>query len=76
MSCDNEYTTRMGPNLGRGNSMDKKTEARKANEQMRKRREQFFTHIRAIAEEANVPEDEADKLVEEAIQAVRASKQR
>ncbi|MFN8499295.1 MAG: type II toxin-antitoxin system Phd/YefM family antitoxin [Anaerolineae bacterium] len=45
-------------------------------EQWKKQRQAFFDQIRAIAEEANVPEDEANELVNEAIQAVRATQSR
>jgi prevent-host-death family protein len=41
-------------------------------EQWKKRREAFFEHMRLVAERANVPEDEAQQLIEEAIAAVRA----
>ncbi|HET9493649.1 MAG TPA: type II toxin-antitoxin system prevent-host-death family antitoxin [Chloroflexia bacterium] len=37
-------------------------------------RQQYFDTIRKMAEEANVPEEEADALIEEAIKAVRAEK--
>ena len=41
-------------------------------EQWKKRRAAFFEHMRHVAERANVPEDEAQQLIEEAIAAVRA----
>ncbi len=40
-------------------------------EQWKQRREAFFEQMRKTAERANVPEDEAEQLVAEAIQAVR-----
>jgi hypothetical protein len=42
-------------------------------EQWKRRREAFFEHMRQVAERANVPEDEAQALIEEAITAVRAA---
>jgi prevent-host-death family protein len=41
-------------------------------EQWKKRRAAFFEHMRLVSERANVPEDEAQALIEEAITAVRA----
>jgi prevent-host-death family protein len=41
-------------------------------EQWKRRREAFFEHMRQVAERANMPEDEAQALIEEAIAAVRA----
>lgn len=43
-------------------------------EQWKRQRKAFFDQIRTIAEEANVSEDEATELVNEAIQAVRADR--
>lgn len=43
-------------------------------EQWKKQRQAFFDQIRSIAEEAGVPDDEANESVNEAIKAVRASK--
>ena len=43
--------------------------------QMKKEREKFFDKIRAAAERANLTPQEADKLAEEAVRAVRAGKQ-
>jgi prevent-host-death family protein len=37
-------------------------------------RQQAFDTIRKMAEEANVPEEEADALIEEAVRAVRAER--
>jgi prevent-host-death family protein len=42
-------------------------------EQWKKRRDAFFNELEAMAEEANVPEEEAEQLVQEAIAAVRAA---
>ncbi|MFN8482939.1 MAG: type II toxin-antitoxin system Phd/YefM family antitoxin [Anaerolineae bacterium] len=40
-------------------------------EQWKRQRRAYFDQIRALAEDANVPADEADELVNDAIQAVR-----
>ena len=45
-------------------------------QQWKQRREAFFEKMRATAERANLPEDEAAALVAEAIAAVRAEKGR
>ena len=45
-------------------------------QQWKQRREAFFGKMRATAERANLPEDEAAALVAEAIAAVRAEKGR
>lgn len=42
-------------------------------EQWKKRRAAFFDRLQAMAEEANVPAEEAEHLVTEAIAAVRAA---
>jgi prevent-host-death family protein len=41
-------------------------------EQWKRRREAFFENMRQAAERANLSEEEAEKLVTEAVQAVRA----
>lgn len=41
-------------------------------EQWKKRRAVFFNKLEAMAEDANVPEEEAEQLVAEAIAVVRA----
>ncbi|MCC6629455.1 MAG: type II toxin-antitoxin system prevent-host-death family antitoxin [Chloroflexi bacterium] len=43
--------------------------------QWKKRRAAFFEHMRQVSERANLPEDEAQQLIEEAIAAVRAQDQ-
>ena len=42
--------------------------------QWQRRRDTFFETMRRAAEHADVPEEEATRLVEEAVQAVRAQK--
>ena len=44
--------------------------------QWQRRREEFFDWLEKMAERANVPEEEADELIEEAIQAVRAEQRK
>jgi len=43
--------------------------------QWKRRREAFFDKMREVAERANVPEDEAEDLVQEAVRQVRHQKQ-
>ena len=43
-------------------------------EQWKQSREAFFGKLRAIAEDANLPEDEADRLADEAVEAVRQAR--
>jgi len=45
-------------------------------EQWKAERKEFFDDMRAIAERANLSEEEGEQLVTEAITAVRASKRR
>ena len=40
--------------------------------QWQRRRQAFFDHMRQVSEQANVPEEEAEALVAEAVQAVRS----
>lgn len=44
-------------------------------EQWKKRRAAFFDSLQAMAEEVNLPEEEAEQLVAEAMAAVRAAPQ-
>lgn len=45
-------------------------------DQWKQSRERFFAALHAAQEQANLPEDEAMALAQEAVQAVRATKQR
>jgi prevent-host-death family protein len=40
--------------------------------QWQRRRQAFFDHMRQVSEQANVPEEEAEALAAEAVQAVRS----